>query len=91
MAPDVLSVAVAKLPRCYGFRQPQYVGVVLAGLREPAGPWGPGRPVEARDAFEALPEEEKLRRAAAVHIACDVELYGMEPGPAEPDPRGGQP
>ena len=28
-------------------RQPQHVGVVLAGLREPAGPWGPGRPVEA--------------------------------------------
>jgi phenylalanyl-tRNA synthetase beta chain len=25
----------------------QHVGVVLAGLREPAGPWGPGRPVEA--------------------------------------------
>ena len=23
--------------------QPQHVGVVLAGLREPAGPWGPGR------------------------------------------------
>ncbi len=28
-------------------RQPQHVGVVLAGLREPAGPWGPGRPVDA--------------------------------------------
>ncbi|ANI39951.1 phenylalanine--tRNA ligase subunit beta [Mycolicibacterium vaccae] len=35
-------------------RQPQHVGAVLAGLREPAGPWGRGRPVEATDAFEAV-------------------------------------
>ncbi len=34
--------------------QPQHAGVVLAGLREPAGPWGPGRPAEAADAFEAV-------------------------------------
>ena len=34
--------------------QPVHVGVVLAGLREPRGPWGPGRPVEAADAFEAV-------------------------------------
>ena len=31
-----------------------HVGVVLTGLREPRGPWGPGRPVEAADAFEAV-------------------------------------
>jgi phenylalanyl-tRNA synthetase beta chain len=35
-------------------RQPEHVGVVLTGLREPAGPWGPGRKVEAADAFEAV-------------------------------------
>ena len=46
-------------------RQPQHVGVVLAGLREPAGPWGPGRPVEARDAFEAV---RVIARAAGVEL-----------------------
>jgi phenylalanyl-tRNA synthetase beta chain len=46
-------------------RQPQHVGVVLAGLREPAGPWGPGRPVEARDAFEAV---RVIGRAAGVEM-----------------------
>ena len=34
--------------------QPVHVGAVLAGLREPRGPWGPGRAVEAADAFEAV-------------------------------------
>lgn len=34
--------------------QPQHVGVVLTGLREPRGPWGPGRAAEAADAFEAV-------------------------------------
>jgi len=34
-------------------RQPQHVAAVLTGLREPRGPWGPGRRVEAADAFEA--------------------------------------
>jgi phenylalanyl-tRNA synthetase beta chain len=45
--------------------QPQHVGVVLAGLREPAGPWGPGRPVEAHDAFEAV---RVIGRAAGVEL-----------------------
>jgi phenylalanyl-tRNA synthetase beta chain len=35
-------------------RQPQQVAAVLAGLREPRGPWGPGRRAEASDAFEAV-------------------------------------
>jgi phenylalanyl-tRNA synthetase beta chain len=35
-------------------RQPQHVAVVLTGLREPRGPWGEGRHVEAADAFEAV-------------------------------------
>lgn len=46
-------------------RQPQHVGVVLAGLREPAGPWGAGRPVEARDAFEAV---RVIGRAAGIEF-----------------------
>jgi phenylalanyl-tRNA synthetase beta chain len=46
-------------------RQPQHVGVVLAGVREPAGPWGHGRPVEARDAFEAV---RVIGRAAGVEL-----------------------
>ena len=40
---EEIAVLDASLPR-----QPQHVGVVLAGLREPAGPWGPGRPVRGR-------------------------------------------
>src|SRR5262249_18993253 len=35
-------------------RQPQHVAAVLTGLREPRGPWGPGRRAEAGDAFEAV-------------------------------------
>ncbi|MDT5018944.1 MAG: phenylalanyl-tRNA synthetase beta chain [Mycobacterium sp.] len=46
-------------------RQPQHVGVVLAGLREPGGPWGPGRPVDAGDAFEAV---RVIGRAAGVEL-----------------------
>ncbi|MGV0814848.1 phenylalanine--tRNA ligase subunit beta [Mycolicibacterium boenickei] len=46
-------------------RQPQHVAAVLTGLREPAGPWGPGRPVEAADAFEAV---RVIGRAAGVEF-----------------------
>ncbi|HZQ31994.1 MAG TPA: phenylalanine--tRNA ligase subunit beta [Mycobacterium sp.] len=46
-------------------QQPQHVAAVMTGLREPRGPWGPGRPVEAADAFEV---------AASVGRACGVEL-----------------
>jgi phenylalanyl-tRNA synthetase beta chain len=46
-------------------KQPEHVGVVLAGLREPAGPWGPGRPADASDAFEAV---------RVIGRAADVEL-----------------
>jgi phenylalanyl-tRNA synthetase beta chain len=45
--------------------QPQHVGVVLTGLRETAGPWGPGRAVEAADAFEAV---RVIGRAAGVQL-----------------------
>ncbi|HEV7849761.1 MAG TPA: phenylalanine--tRNA ligase subunit beta, partial [Mycobacterium sp.] len=46
---DEIAMLDASLPN-----QPQHVGVVLTGLREPAGPWGAGRPVDASDAFEAV-------------------------------------
>ena len=46
-------------------KQPQHVAVALAGLREPAGPWGKGRPVEAADAFEAV---RVIGRAAGVEF-----------------------
>lgn len=46
--------------------QPVHVGAVLAGLREPRGPWGPGRPVEAADAFEAV---RVIARACGVEVA----------------------
>ena len=57
---DEIAMLNASLPH-----QPQHVGVVLTGLREPRGPWGPGRAVEAADAFEAV------RTVAA---ACGVEV-----------------
>ena len=46
--------------------QPVHVGVVLAGLREPRGHWGPGRPVEAADAFEAV---RVIARACGVEVS----------------------
>ncbi|HEY9262993.1 MAG TPA: phenylalanine--tRNA ligase subunit beta [Mycobacterium sp.] len=57
---DEIAVLDASLPR-----QPQHVGAVLAGLRENAGPWGPGRPVHPSDAFEAV---------RIIGRACGVEL-----------------
>lgn len=57
---DEIATLDASLPR-----QPQHVGAVLAGLREPAGPWGSGRAVEAADAFEAV---RVIGRAAGVEF-----------------------
>lgn len=45
--------------------QPEHVAVVLTGLREPAGPWGAGRPVQAADAFEAV---QVIGRATGVEF-----------------------
>ncbi|MFN0143235.1 MAG: phenylalanine--tRNA ligase subunit beta, partial [Mycobacterium sp.] len=45
--------------------QPVHIGVVLAGLREPRGPWGSGRAVEAADAFEAV---RVIARAGGVEV-----------------------
>ena len=49
--------------------QPVHVAAVLCGLREPRGPWGPGRPVQAADAFEA---------ARVIGRACGVQI-GLRP------------
>jgi phenylalanyl-tRNA synthetase beta chain len=57
---EEIAVLDASLPR-----QPQHVAVVLTGLREPAGPWGPGRRADAVDAFEA---------ARIIARACDVDV-----------------
>ena len=46
-------------------RQPLHVGSVLSGLREPGGPWGPGRAADATDAFEAV---------RVIGRACGVEF-----------------
>jgi phenylalanyl-tRNA synthetase beta chain len=64
---DEIATLDASLPR-----QPQHVGVVLAGLREPAGPWGPGRPVEAADAFEAV---RIIGRAAGAELTLRAAQY----------------
>ncbi|WP_123027805.1 phenylalanine--tRNA ligase subunit beta [Mycolicibacterium stellerae] len=52
--------------------QPQHVGAVLTGLRELAGPWGPGRPVHATDAFEAV---RIVGRAAGVELTLRPAQY----------------
>ena len=46
--------------------QPLHIAAVLTGLREPRGPWGPGRPVEAADAFEAV---RVIARACGVEVS----------------------
>jgi phenylalanyl-tRNA synthetase beta chain len=53
-------------------RQPQHVAVVLAGLREPRGPWGSGRRVEAADAFEAV---RIIARASGVDVVLRAAQY----------------
>ncbi len=59
-------------------RQPLHVGVVLTGLREPAGPWGPGRPVDATDAFEAV---RIIARACKVNVSLRAaHLLPWHPG-----------
>ncbi|GED97727.1 phenylalanine--tRNA ligase subunit beta [Gordonia crocea] len=57
--------------------QPVHVAAVLTGLAEPAGPWGPGRAVEAGDAFAAV-------RSTARGAGVDVELVADEHLPWHP-------
>ena len=52
--------------------QPVHVGGVLAGRREPAGPWGPGR---AADAFDAFAAAESVARAAGVRLERRAAQY----------------
>lgn len=52
--------------------QPVHVALVLAGLREPRGPWGSGRTVEAADAFEAV---RVIARACAVDVSLRSAHY----------------
>ncbi|ARG60124.1 phenylalanine--tRNA ligase subunit beta [Mycobacterium kansasii] len=53
-------------------RQPQHVAAVLTGLREPRGPWGPGRAVEAADAFEAV---RIIARASGIDVTLRAARY----------------
>jgi phenylalanyl-tRNA synthetase beta chain len=67
---DEIAVINDSLPR-----QPLHVAVVLTGLREPAGPWGPGRRVDAVDAFEAV---------RIIARACEVDLTLLNQHPYFP-------
>jgi phenylalanyl-tRNA synthetase beta chain len=53
-------------------RQPQHIAAVMAGLREPRGPWGPGRRVEAADAFEAV---RIIARASGIEVTLRAARY----------------
>jgi phenylalanyl-tRNA synthetase beta chain len=64
---DEIAMLDASLPI-----QPEHVGAVLTGLREPPGPWGPGRPVHATDAFEAV---RIIGRAAGVDLTLRPAQY----------------
>ena len=64
---DEIAALDASLPK-----QPVHVGAVLAGLREPRGPWGPGRAVEAADAFEAV---RVIARACGVDVTLRAAQY----------------
>jgi phenylalanyl-tRNA synthetase beta chain len=55
---DVLAALDAALPY-----QPRHVGVVLCGLADPAGWWGPGRPADWTDAVEAARVVARAARA----------------------------
>ncbi len=53
-------------------RQPRHVAAVLTGLREPRGPWGEGRRVEAADAFEAV---RIIARASGIELVLRAAQY----------------
>lgn len=58
-------------------RQPLHVAAILTGLRDPAGPWGPGRPADHLDAFETA---RAIGRASGV----EVELVADDHRPWHP-------
>jgi phenylalanyl-tRNA synthetase beta chain len=53
-------------------KQPQHVAAVLAGLREPRGPWGPGRRADATDALEAV---RIIARASGIDVTLRAAQY----------------
>ncbi|SIS23886.1 phenylalanine--tRNA ligase subunit beta [Williamsia sterculiae] len=57
--------------------QPLHVAAVLTGLRDPAGPWGPGRPADVVDIFQTA---RVIGRAAGV----EVELVAAQHDPWHP-------
>ncbi|MCG2798145.1 MAG: phenylalanine--tRNA ligase subunit beta [Cellulomonas sp.] len=71
-AEDVLDAIRAAVPA-----QPRHVAGVLAGAREPAGWWGPGRRVEHGDAFEAV-------RSIARVLGVPIDLVATEHAPWHP-------
>jgi phenylalanyl-tRNA synthetase beta chain len=64
---EEIALLDASLPR-----QPQHVGAVLTGLREPRGPWGEGRRVEAADAFEAV---RTIAAASGIEVLLRAAQY----------------
>jgi len=63
---------IASLPA-----QPVHIAAVLSGLREPSGPWGPGRQAEASDTFAAV-------RVIAAAAGVEVELRAAQYLPWHP-------
>jgi phenylalanyl-tRNA synthetase beta chain len=64
---DEIAALDASLPR-----QPQHVAAVLTGLREPRGPWGGGRRVDAADAFEVV---RIIARASGIDVKLRAAQY----------------
>ncbi|MFI5782288.1 phenylalanine--tRNA ligase subunit beta [Nocardia sp. NPDC051570] len=52
--------------------QPVHIAAVLSGRRDPRGPWGPGRAVEAADAFALV---DDVAEAAGVRIERRAAAY----------------
>jgi phenylalanyl-tRNA synthetase beta chain len=64
---EEIALLNASLPR-----QPRHVAAVLTGLREPRGPWGEGRRVEAADAFETV---RIIARASGIELELRAAQY----------------
>ena len=60
---DEIAALDASLPH-----QPLHVAAILTGLRDPAGPWGAGRPADYLDAIEAA---RQIAAASAVEITLE--------------------
>nr|WP_221247474.1 phenylalanine--tRNA ligase subunit beta [Gordonia humi] len=69
---EELDALDASLPR-----QPLHAAAVVTGLRDPAGPWGPGRAADAYDVFEAA-------RAIGAASGVEVTLVADDTAPWHP-------